>query len=278
MVIKITPTGQPCGAHVTGVDLSKPLEDHEVQLIRQAWLEHHVLAFPDQKLDHDQYEAFARQFGGLAEDPFFNPIAGRQYIAAVKREADDTNPIFAEYWHSDWSFMEKPPAGTILYSLDIPPHGGDTHFSNQHLSFESMPDAMKSRFAGLKAIHSPILGYSKKFGAYGDVSKNGAMDIRPSDEAEHIRFTHPLAPLHPETGRQGFLSGISYIIGFEGLDDQKALELILELNEWQTKDEFVYQHPWEEGMVVMWDNRSVVHKATGGYEGYRRELLRITVY
>ena len=160
--------------------------------------------FRTKKLNHDQYEVFAQQFGGLAEDPFFNPLPGRKYIAAVRREAEDTNPIFAEYWHSDWSFMEKPPAGTILYSLDIPPHGGDTHFSNQHLSFEAMPDDMRQRFSGLKAIHSPILGYSKKFGAYGDTSKNGAMDICPSDEAEHIRFTHPLAPIHPETGRQGF--------------------------------------------------------------------------
>ena len=278
MAIEVIPTGESCGAHVTGVDLSSPLSGDEISSIRNAWLEHHVLAFPEQKINHDQYEQFVQQFGRLGEDPFFNPIPGRTYIAAVKREAEDTNPIFAEHWHSDWSFMEQPPIGTALYSLDIPPTGGDTHFSNQHLSFEKMPDDMRARFEGLKAIHSPILGYSKKHGVYGDTSKNGAMDIRPTDEAEHIRYTHPLAPRHAETGRQGFLSGISYIIGFEGVDDQKALELLLELNEWQTREEFVYKHKWEEDMLVMWDNRSVVHKATGGFEGHRRELHRITIY
>lgn len=278
MSISVKPTGESCGAYIEGIDLSKPLETADITFIRQAWLEHHVLAFPKQKLNHDQMEMFAQQFGELGEDPFFNPLPGRKYIAAVKREAQDTNPIFAEHWHSDWSFMEQPPSGTILYSLDIPPTGGDTHFSNQHLSFEQMPDDMRARFADLQAIHSPVLGYSISKGVYGDTSKNGAMDIRPSHEAEHMRFTHPLAPIHPETGRQGFLSGISYIVGFEGVDEHKAFELVLELNEWQTQQQFVYQHKWENDMLVMWDNRSVVHKATGGYEGHRRELHRITIY
>ncbi len=275
--INVEPTDQACGAYVTGIDLSQPLSPDEVSEIRAAWLEHHVLAFPNQKLDGDQLEQFSRQFGELAEDPFFNPIPGRKYIAAVKREAVDTNPIFAEYWHSDWSFMPSPPSGTVLYSLDIPPHGGDTHFSNQHLSFESMADDMRARFDGLQAIHSPAKGYSLK-GAYGDTSKNGAMDIRPSAEAEYMRHTHPVAPEHPETGRQGFLSGISYIVGFEGLSDDEAMPLIKELNRWQSREEFMYVHKWEKDMLVMWDNRSVIHKATGGFEGYRRELHRVTVY
>lgn len=277
MSMQVTASGASCGATITGLDLSKPLSEEQIKDVREAWLEHHVVAFPNQKLDSGQLEAFSAQFGKLDEDPFFNPIPGRTHIAAVKREAEDTNPIFAEYWHSDWSFMENPPCGTVLYSLDIPPHGGDTHFSNQHMSFEKMPDEMKGRFENLQAIHSPVLGYSLQ-GVYGDVTKNGAMDIRPSEEAATIKFTHPLAPEHPETGRQGFMSGVSYIIGFEGIGEDDALQLLTELNDWQTKEEFVYKHKWENDMLVMWDNRSVVHKATGGYEGYRRELHRVTVY
>lgn len=277
MGIEVTPSGASCGASVRGVDLSKPLSEEELAEIKAAWIEHHVLAFPDQKLDDDQLEAFSRQFGELGEDPFFNPLPGRTYTAAIRREATDTNPIFAEHWHSDWSFMENPPQGTVLYSLDIPPVGGDTHFSNQHLSFEAMPDDMRERFEGLKAIHSPVLGYSKD-GAYGSKEKMGSMDVAPSDDAIDMKHIHPLAPAHPETGRRGFLSGISYIIGFEGMTKEEAYPLIFELNEWQTKEEFVYRHKWEENMLVIWDNRSVIHKATGGYEGHRRELHRVTVY
>ncbi len=274
--ITVNPSGQACGAEVTGVDLSEPLSPEVVKEIRDAWLEHHVLAFPDQHLDHDQFEQFAQQFGDFGEDPFFNPLPGRKYIAAVRREAEETNPIFAEFWHSDWSFLPDPPSATLLYSIDIPPHGGDTHFSNQHLSFERMPPDMKEKFEGLTAVHSAVRGYSPD-GLYGDVSNNGAMDITPSEEA-YKKESHPLVPTHPETGKRGFLSGISYIIGFEGMSDEEAGPLIMELHEWQSKEEFVYCHKWKKDMLVMWDNRSVIHKATGGYEGYRRELHRITIY
>ena len=277
MSIDIIPSGESCGATIHGLDLSKKLSDGQISDVRAAWLAHHVVAFPKQKLDHDQLEGFAQQFGAFGEDPYFNPLPGRKYIAAVRREATDTNPIFAEHWHSDWSFLAKPPSGTILYGIDIPPQGGDTHFSNQHLSFEQLPDARRQEFEPLQAIHSPILGYSLQ-GVYGDVTKNGAMDICPSEEAAHIRYTHPLVPAHPETGRRGFLSGASYIIGFEGVADAEASKLLMELNSWQGKDEFVYRHKWENDMLVMWDNRSLVHKATGGYEGHRRELHRITIY
>ncbi len=276
MSIEVKPSGQACGAEVTGVDLSKPLSDEVVAEIRQAWLEHHVLAFPNQKLDSDQFEEFAKRFGALGEDPFFRPIPGRTHIAAVRREADATNQIFAEHWHADWSFMPSPPSATLLYSLDIPPVGGDTLFSNQHLSLEQMPADMRERFENLTAIHSAEMGYSPK-GIYGDESKNGAMDIVPSEEA-YKRHNHPLVMPHAETGELGLYSGISYFVGFEGFDDEEALKLVFELNDWQSKEEFLYRHKWENDMLVMWDNRSVVHKATGGYEGYRRELHRITLY
>jgi taurine dioxygenase len=273
----VKPSGQACGAQVTGLDLSKPLPEETLKALRETWLEHHVLAFPDQHLNHDQLEAFSRQFGGLAEDPFFNPLPGRKFIAAVRREAEDTNPIFAEHWHSDWSFMPEPPAATVLYSVDIPPEGGDTHFSNQHLSFKSMPEDMRAKFENLRVIHSPEMGYSLK-GAYGDVTKNGAMDIKPSADAANMKHTHPLVHEHPETGEKGLLSGISYWWSFEGIEREDAIPLFLELNKWQTKEEFMYVHKWEKDMLVIWDNRSLVHKATGGYEGHRRELHRVTVY
>ncbi len=274
--ITVKPSGQACGAEVTGVDLSQPLPADVIKEIRDAWLEHHVLAFPDQHLNHDQFEAFASQFGDFGEDPYFNPLPGRQYIAAVRREAADETPIFAENWHSDWSFLPEPPSATLLYSIDIPPQGGDTHFSNQHLSFEKMPAEMKEKYEGLTAIHSAVLGYSPE-GIYGDVNKNGSMDITPSEDA-YKQEKHPLVPPHPETGRKGFLSGVSYIIGFEGMADEESRPLIMELNDWQSKEEFLYRHKWQNGMLVMWDNRSVIHKATGGYEGHRRELHRITIY
>lgn len=277
MVIEVIPSGQACGATVRGVDLTQPLRDSQISEIRSAWLTHHVLAFPDQKIDDDQFERFAQCFGDFGPDPFFGPIEGREHIAAIVREAEDTNAIFADVWHSDWSFLPEPPAATMLYSLDIPPHGGDTLFANQHKALAEMPADMRARFEGKTAIHSAILGYSPE-GLYGSDEAIGSMDIRPSDEAR-ARQSHPLIRNHPETGAPGiFGNSYSYIIGFEGMSDEDALPLLAELNAWQSQDQFVYTHKWQTDMLVMWDNRSVLHKATGGYEGHRRELHRITVY
>lgn len=275
MALRVEPSGQACGARVTGVDLNTGLDSHTVAAIRAAWLEHHVLAFPDQFLDDDALERFTISFGGFGDDPFFAPIAGRKHIAAIRREADEQTPLFAENWHADWSFQARPPSGTCLNAVEIPPTGGDTLFANQHAAWEALSAEQQTRYADLIAVHSARLAYAPD-GTYGASDKGRAMDIRPS-EAARVTQTHPLVPAHPETGRRGFYSTLGYIIGIEGLEQDQAVALLMELQAWQGDDRFVYRHKWEPGMLIMWDNRSVLHRATGGYEGHRRELHRTTI-
>lgn len=275
MGLQVEPSGGACGARITGVDLKAPLDSATVAAIRAVWLEHHVLAFPDQFLSDDELERFTLYFGGFGEDPFFAPIPGRQHIAAVRREADEQSPLFAENWHADWSFQARPPSGTCLNAVDIPPVGGDTLFANQHLAWEALPEARKAEIGDLIAIHSARMPYAPD-GTYGARDKGRSMDIRPS-EAAFATQTHPLIPTHPETGRRGFYSTLGYIIGIEGMDQAEAMPLLLELAQWQGQEQFTYAQKWEPGMLVMWDNRAVLHKATGGYEGYRRELHRTTI-
>ncbi|GGD92695.1 alpha-ketoglutarate-dependent taurine dioxygenase [Tsuneonella deserti] len=268
-------SGEACGASVTGIDLSRELDDDLVAEIRAAWLEHRVLAFRDQAMDDDALERFTLAMGGFGEDPFFAPIAGRSHIAAIRREADETTPLFAENWHSDWSFLPRPPAGTCLLAIDIPPVGGDTLFADQHSAWEALPAARQAELEGLVAIHSARYAYAPQ-GTYGEKDKGRSMDIRPSDAAMATQ-THPLIVTHPETGRRGFFSTFGYIVGIEGMSEQEALPLLRELYEWQTADRFVHRRRWEPNMLVLWDNRAVLHRATGGYEGHRRELHRTTV-
>lgn len=275
MAIKVEPSGQACGARVTGVDLSQSLDAGTAAEIRAAWLEHHVLAFPDQDMGDDDLERFTLAMGGFGEDPFFAPIPGREHIAAIRREADETSPIFAENWHADWSFQEFPPAGTCLMAIDIPPMGGDTHFANQHLAWEALPQSRQAELADLVAVHSARYAYSPE-GTYAAGSKTWSMDIRPG-EAAYATQTHPLIPAHPETGRRGFYSTLGYIVGIEGMAQDAAFALLKELQAWQGDERFVFAQKWEPGMLVMWDNRSVLHRATGGYEGHRRELHRTTI-
>jgi len=276
MPIRVEPSGQACGARVTGIDLTAPLRASDAAAIRVAWLEHHVLSFPDQNLADDDLERFTLAFGGFGEDPFIAPIPGREHVIAIERGAEETSPLFAEGWHSDWSFQARPPAGTCLYGLVIPPLGGDTLFANQHAALDAMPSNLRARIEGRNAIHSAKRAYAPD-GLYGAGDKGKrAMTIRPSSAAAATQI-HPLIRSHPETGRQGLFSCLGYIVGIEGMSEEEASPLLLQLYRWQGRDEFQYRHIWEPNMLVMWDNRSLLHAATGGYDGHHRLLHRTTI-
>jgi taurine dioxygenase len=276
MPLTLTPSGQACGAEVRGVDLSQPLDAATVAALRAAWLEHHVLAFPDQVLSDDDLERFTLAFGGFGEDPFIAPIPGRAHIIAVERRADETSSLFAEAWHTDWSFQAQPPAGTCLYGRVIPPVGGDTLFANQHAALEAMPEDLRRRIEGRVAIHSAKRAYAPD-GLYGRHDQKGrSMVIRPSKEAEHTQ-RHPLIRRHPETGRESLFGCFGYIIGIDGMDDAESLPLLMALYQWQSQERFQYRHRWQPHMLVMWDNRCLLHAATGGYAGHHRLLHRTTI-
>ena len=277
MAINVVKSGQACGATVAGADLTAPLDTETVAEIRAAWLKHHVLAFPDQAMTDDDLERFTLAFGGFGDDPFIAPIGGRDHVIAVERRADETAPLFAENWHSDWSFQATPPSGTCLFGVQIPPMGGDTLYVNQHAALDAMPADLRARLDGKMAVHSARGGYAPD-GTYGahDQATDRSMDIRPSDEAMATQL-HPIIRKHPETGRLGVFSCIGYIIGIDGMADNAARELLGELYAWQTRDEFQYRHVWQQDMLTMWDNRSVLHRATGGYDGHHRLLHRTTI-
>lgn len=276
MTITVTPTGEACGAYIDGVDLSKELTEQEIADIRKAWNEHHVVIFRNQDMSDDDQERVSSYFGHLAIDPFVKSIPGRKHMISIQREADETSAIFADIWHADWTFKKEPPFGTCLYGIDIPPHGGDTLFANQIMALEEMPEDLRSRLEDKIAIHSAKMGYSKK-GSYGDKFESKSMEVVASDEALESE-THPFIITHPESGKKSIYgSAIAYIIGVEGMNQKEGMALVMELQRWQTQEKFVYTHKWEKGMFIMWDNRSVLHKATGGFEGYRRELHRTTI-
>lgn len=276
MAIEVTPTGQACGARVRGVDLTSPLSDDEVAAIRAAWLDHHVLVFPDQPVSDDDLERFTLYFGPFGHDPFFEAIDGREHIAAIHRLPDEQAPLFAESWHADWTFQAFPPDGTCLASKVVPPSGGDTLYANQVAALAAMPAALRAKIDGKIAVHSARTAYAPD-GMYGEADGDDrSMRIVVSDEAYDTQ-THPLIRVHPESGVEVIYSTFGYIVGIEGMPDDEAAELLIELYKWQTRDEFVYRHVWEPNMVTMWDNRCVLHRATGGFEGFERLLHRTTI-
>jgi taurine dioxygenase len=274
--IHVTPSGAALGASVTGVDLTQPLAPGTVAAIRAAWLEHLVLAFPGQKMSHDDLERFTLYFGPFGDDPFIAPLPDRPRIIEVKREAHEKASVFAAAWHSDWSFQDTPPAATILHSKIIPPVGGDTLFCNGYAAYEALSDATKARIEGLQAVHSAALAYAPD-GVYGAMDgPDRSMTIRPDERARAARL-HPVVKIHPETGRKTLFVNPGYVRTIEGLSDEEAFFLLIELYQAAHDDSVVYRHVWGPDMLLMWDNRCTQHMATGGYDGHARLLHRTTV-
>ncbi len=275
--MKVIPTEGACGASVTGVDLSRPLGSDEVSAIRRAWIDHKVLVFPDQQLEDADLVRITRSFGGLGDDPFFVSIAPDNPVVALTRRADETAPVFAESWHTDWSFKSQPPIGTCLYSLTIPPVGGDTGFIDQEKALTEMPAALRARIEGRNALHTAAVAYAPD-GMYGEreAGSDRSMKILYSEAAREVQ-PHPFIVRHPESGRETLFGCLGYILGVEGMADDEASALIRDLYEWQTREEFQYTHRWRENVLVIWDNRCVLHRANGGYDGYDRELHRTTI-
>jgi taurine dioxygenase len=241
MTLQVSPQPAPSGALVRGVDLSQPLDTATSAAIRAAWLQHQVLAFVDQTLTLDDLERFALTIGPYGQDPYFASVPGHPHIAQVKREADETSSLFADNFHSDWSFLASPPAATLLYGDIIPPVGGDTLFANQYAAWDALSPAMKALLQPRQGVHSARRGYAKA-GRYGEQDKGRSMAIR-----------------------------------FDGMPDDEAGPLLQELFQHQARPEFIYTHQWQQGTLLLWDNRCLVHAATGGYDGHRRLLHRITV-
>lgn len=270
----VTLSGAACGATITGLDLSRNLDPGALAALRELWLSHHVLVFPGQSLTDEDLERITLGFGDFSDDPFIEPIEGHKHVIAVERRADETGPIFAEAWHSDWSFLPTPPDGTLLYGIAIPPNGGDTLFANQQLAWTSMPADLQRQYQEVVAVHSARRAYAPD-GFYGEKDSDRSMVIRPSTAAEAVH-RHLLVRPHPETGVPGFFGCEGYIVGLEG-NDMLSDTALQDLLRWQTQEQFVYRHRWEPGMLVIWDNRSVLHQATGGYDGYHRLLHRTTI-
>ncbi|MCH1446672.1 MAG: TauD/TfdA family dioxygenase [Gammaproteobacteria bacterium] len=277
MTLTVTPSGQACGARIEGIDLTQDLSNHQIAELRQLWLEHKVIAFPNQALSPEDLERVAQYFGDIGEDPFFGHIDGYPNICAIQRDADEKTSIFAEIFHTDWSFMDIPPAGTALFGITIPPHGGDTLFADQVKAHEEMPDDLRAKVEGLTAIHSAAFGYAPD-GAYGssDQESGRSMQIKPSEKARET-CAHPLVREHHETGTKALFSSAAYIQRFEDMSAEDSQALLMELYVHQTQEKFQYRHRWEKDMLVIWDNRSLLHSATGGFDGYDRLLHRVTI-
>ncbi len=262
------------GVEVTDFSLAD-LTEENISFLRSKWVEYGLIVFPKLPLSHDEFKDFALSFGDFGDDPFISSLPDYPNIAEIKRSANEQATPFGGTWHSDWSFMKKPPSATLLHSKIIPPVGGNTLFANTERSFAALPEEMKNKVRNLKVIHSAKIPYADD-GFYALEKEERSMKILPSKEAK-ATFSHPMVKIHPETNKECLFINPVYTINVEGFSEDASQQLLWELYEHMIQDQFVYEHVWNDDMLIMWDNRTVMHQATGGYDGYDRLLHRITL-
>lgn len=272
--MEIIPSGRACGAEIAGVDLSR-LSDASVADIRSAWVEHEVVFFRDQQLDIPALERFTQAFGDFGVEPYVKTMDRHQHVIEVRREPSEKAAPFGSGWHSDWSFQSAPPAATILMAREVPPVGGDTWYASGSAAYAALEPALQRKLVGLTTCHSARRPYSHE-GYKATRGDERSMTILPNDNA-YAEQHHPLLRQHPETGKTVLWINAVYTLSIDGLPEQEGQALLEQLLAHCVRDDFVYKHRWQEGMLTMWDNRSVAHVAHGGYDGHRRVMHRTTV-
>lgn len=264
--LDVRPIAGSLGAELLGVDLAKLNED-AFEEIHRGLLEHQVIFFRDQKLDSDQYLAFAKRWGEIALYPYMKGLDTHPEILEILKTENDTY-AFGNIWHTDSSFLAIPPKLTMLYSFEMPPAGGDTAFANMYLAYDRLSDGMKALIGGLKGMNvgdQPVARFTE------------LSNMKAQDPGKvQVKTVHPVVRTHPETGRKALYVG-GHTIHFDGMSREESAPLLDYLRQHAITPEFTCRFRWAPGSMAIWDNRCTLHYAIDDYSGQRRRMHRIIV-
>ena len=272
--IDVRPVSNFVGAEITGVNLGEPLTDFSYQIIRRALCEWGVLFFREQNITPAQHLDFGKRFGELHVSKTISKVPGYPLVGEVRKEPNQARNIGGN-WHSDHSFAEIPPLGSILVARELPDIGGDTLFANMSSAYDKLSNGMKMMLEGLSAVHAKKKALqSSNLSAERQVSTN---ELEKMGGAVEEQFIHPVVVKHPETGRRILYVNPTYTVRFDGWTEQESKPLLQFLFEQGSSPENICRFDWEVDSVVFWDNRTVWHYAINDYQGKRRVLHRVSV-
>lgn len=273
----IRPFDGPIGAEILGLDLSAPLPEAQFACLHRAHLDHHVLVFRDQHISPAQHIDFTRRWGTLQQHVLHQfALPGYPDVLVVSNIRENGRPIglgdAGVFWHSDLSYKHRPSLGSFLHAQELPTDGGDTLFANQHLAWETLPPDVQARVRPLRAEH----WYLKK---YAELQQRSPWrpDLSPEQIAAVPPVVHPIVRTHPETGRLALFVNENFTTRVLDVAPQESEELLAMLYAHATHPAFVYRHRWQPYDLVFWDNRALLHLATGCPDEQRRKLHRTTI-
>ena len=271
--INVRPIASALGAEISGVDLARPMESEVFAEIETALRDHLVIFFRDQDLSPDQQVSFASRFGPVGRYPFAEPLADHPEVVAIVKEPEQrTN--FGGMWHSDTAYLERPPLGTLLYALEVPPMGGDTLFANMYMAYEALSDGMRALLAGLRAVNSAGKDQGVVRGAH--LAQGTAMRGRGLDNMT-LEAEHPVVRTHPATERKALYVNRAHSTRFAGMSEAESRPILEFLFDHGKREEFTCRFRWTAGALALWDNRCTQHYPLNDYHGHRRVMHRVTI-
>ncbi|OYX42696.1 MAG: taurine dioxygenase [Sphingomonadales bacterium 32-64-22] len=274
--LDIVPLTGRIGAEIRGVVLSGDLDAATVQAIEAALVRHKVIFFRGQQhLDNAEHEAFTSLFGDPVAHPTVPVAEGSKYLL----ELDSQEGYAASSWHTDVTFVDAYPKGSILRGITIPEAGGDTVWANGETAYDELPEALRQLVNNLWAVHSNDYDYAAVLGA------NRASDAQQEAVKQHknvfastiYETEHPVVRVHPVSGQRSLLLG-HFVKRFVGLNQSDSQRLFNLLQDHITKPENVVRWRWQQGDVAFWDNRSTQHRAVADFALQRRTLRRATIH
>jgi taurine dioxygenase len=284
--LQVTPLSATIGAEIRGVDLKQPLAADVVAGLRAALLQHKVIFFPAQHLAPAEHVAFARNFGELTPaHPVIPGIKGFpevfeiDYTKAAKQQRGSgaaRDPYEGLSWHTDVTFVENPPLGSILNALVIPPAGGDTMFSDQRSAYEALSEVMREFLDRLVAVHDGGPAFGKALAKRKELLDDGA-DWEGKQYQALKPVEHPVIRTHPETGCKSLFVNPGFTSRIKGLTRPESDNLLRFLYDHSTKPQFTVRYHWHAGDLGFWDNRVTQHSVVGDFAGQHRVIQRVTL-
>jgi|SaaInl4_135m_RNA_FD_contig_31_569159_length_1070_multi_5_in_0_out_0_1 alpha-ketoglutarate-dependent taurine dioxygenase len=270
-VMRITKIKDHIGAEVTGVDLTKPIDEETRQRLYDAAVDNVALVIRDQKFTPTQYANAARLFGELMEDQNRRYLApGEPMVSTLSNHNKDSKGNQAKVakaatWHTDHTNQEFPPKFTMLYAVELPDSGGGTGVCNMRDAYEALPDDLKARIDDMKTANTLISTVRMDIGN-PDV-------LRDQQNAEGGPMIHPLVRTHPERGTKAIWFHTGKTEKILGMEPQETQNFLAELLETAMRPEFTYVHEYTLGDMLIVDNRSALHKAGFDYDHSQHRLL-----
>jgi taurine dioxygenase len=269
--MQIRPLTPTIGAVVEGVDLSQGVSADLAEALRRALLKHQVIFFEDQHMTPVQHRDFAARFGALHTHPLYPGVPEAPELFILDNHAG--NPTDNDAWHTDVTFIETPPMGSILYAKSLPPSGGDTIWANMKAAYEALSPTFRAFLSSLDAVHD----FARGFPQQGIVANASGAEKHAKALAEHPPVLHPVVRTHPETGEDGLFVNFGFTERIKGLRRKESDAILGMLFEHVTKPEFQVRWRWSDNAVAFWDNRVTQHYAVNDYLPARRVMNRATI-